>query len=74
MTFDKEKLIDMRWDRRLSQSQVARGIGVKPPVVWSWEHGRHVPSMPMIFKLASFFNVGPDSFFIQDLSLKKDLM
>jgi transcriptional regulator with XRE-family HTH domain len=66
MVFDKEKLINLRWGRRLKQCEVAAGIGVKPPVMNSWETGRHAPSAPMLMKLAQFFGVSPEYFFASD--------
>jgi DNA-binding transcriptional regulator YiaG len=64
MEFKAQKLIDLRWDKRMKQVELARLLGVKPPVVNSWEKGRHAPSGALLLRLAETLCVEP-SFFYQ---------
>lgn len=70
--FSPKKLVDIRWERRLRQKQLADKIGVKPAVVCSWEKARHVPSSPMLVKLAQVFDVPIEYFFAKPLSSKNN--
>lgn len=72
MKFDPDKLINLRWDKRLNQTQLAKMIGVKPPVLWCWEAGRHVPSARLLLLLASALGVTPQYFFDDSVSSKNN--
>jgi transcriptional regulator with XRE-family HTH domain len=63
MIFKPEKLIDLRWSRKMKQNAVALAIGVRPSVVNAWEHGRAIPSAPMLMKLSLELGVDPIYFF-----------
>lgn len=63
MNFNSEKLIDLRWSKRLKQKELAALIGAQSAVVSTWESGKHVPTTKYLLRLADVFSVEPCYFF-----------
>ncbi len=57
------KLKELREKAGLSQEAFANAFGVAQSTVGGWESGARVPRLPMIEKIAEFFNV-PASYFL----------
>lgn len=51
----------------LTQRQLAGQVGVKPPVIGAYEEGRAWPPVPVLLRLASFFEVSLDELVRTDL-------
>jgi transcriptional regulator with XRE-family HTH domain len=63
MIFNHQKLIDLRWSKRLKQTELANLVGVKPPIISNWEKGKYIPSSPLLMRLAAALDVEPSYFF-----------
>lgn len=61
-----KKLIELRRNFNISQTELGRQLGVSPQVVNSWETGRAKPPMEQIRKAAEYFNVSFDYLFNDD--------
>jgi len=59
MTF-KERLIELRKEKNLTQKQVADDLGMQVPTYGRYEIGLREPNMEMLDKLARYFNVTVD--------------
>ncbi len=57
------RLKELREKAGLSQEAFAKAFGVAQSTVGGWESGARVPRLPMIEKIAEFFNV-PTSYFV----------
>ena len=54
---------EQRTIRGLSQAQVAAALGVSRQTVISIESGRYLPSLPLAFRIARFFDMSVDKMF-----------
>jgi len=54
------RIKDLRKNKRMSQSDLGKMIGVSQTTVTAWETGRAEPASAYISKLADFFNVSAD--------------
>jgi len=54
---------EQRTLRGLSQAQVAAALGVSRQTVISIESGRYLPSLPLAFRIAWFFDMSVDKMF-----------
>ncbi len=54
------KIIQLRKDNNLSQSQLANKIGVSRTIVGNYERGTNSPSVEILLKIANTFNVSVD--------------
>lgn len=54
------KIRDLRKEKRISQNELGKSIGVSQTTVTAWETGRAEPASTYIKKLADFFNVSAD--------------
>ena len=54
-----ENVRNARFDRRLTQTEVARRCGVTPAAISGLEHGEFNPSTPLLVKLAKALDVDP---------------
>lgn len=54
------KIFELRKERNLSQSELAKKIGVSQKAIDFWEKGINEPKASYIVKLAIFFNVTSD--------------
>lgn len=55
-----KRLKQIRLEKKLSQNEVALGIGVDISSISYWESGRYEPKATYIYRLANFFNVSSD--------------
>ena len=55
-----ERLKELRSERGLSQSQLAKLTGISNGAIAFWEIGARIPSAQAIIVLAKFFNVSSD--------------
>ena len=55
-----ERLKELRIEKRLSQEQVAKSIGVSQAAIARWEKGVQIPNIDYAILIARFFNVSTD--------------
>lgn len=60
MTFFKERLKQLRLERQLSQSELAKNLGVSQRSISSWETGFRQPDFDTLERIARFFEVTTD--------------
>ena len=51
---------ELRQERGWTQFELALKVGVRPQAVYYWEHGRRLPLVPQLRKLAAVFGVPSD--------------
>ena len=56
----KEKLIELRKERGISQMQLAKEIKFSRTAIASWETGVREPSFDTLIMIAKYFNVSTD--------------
>ena len=54
---------EQRRQRGLSQAEVAAALGVSRQTVISIENGRYMPSLPLAFRIARFFELPVEKMF-----------
>lgn len=59
MSFSKE-LYKLRKERSLSQSELAKELGVSQASINYWEKDQRTPSIDALKKIADYFNVSPE--------------
>ena len=59
----QNRIREQRVQRELSQADLAEGLGVSRQTVISLESGRYLPSLPLAFKIARFFDMTVDKMF-----------
>ena len=57
---------EQRTQRGLSQAELAAALGVSRQTVISIENGRYLPSLPLAFRIARFFDLTVDKMFDPD--------
>ena len=57
---------EQRAARGLSQAELGAALGVSRQTVISIENGRYLPSLPLAFKIARFFDLTVDKMFDPD--------
>ena len=55
-----ERIKELRQESNLSQSALAKIIGVSQKAIDYWERGINEPKASYIIKMADFFDVSPD--------------
>ena len=55
-----KKIRDLRKQKRMSQTELAKSAGVSQTTVTAWETGKAEPSSSAVAKLADIFNVTTD--------------
>ncbi len=55
-----ERLKELRENKNLSQSQLAKNTGLNQTTISSWEIGKRIPSAQAIIVLAKYFGVSAD--------------
>lgn len=55
-----QKIRDLRKQKRMSQTELAKSAGVSQTTVTAWETGKAEPSSSAVAKLADIFNVTTD--------------
>ena len=59
----REKLVQLRKSRNLTQEQLAEALGVSRQAVSRWESSGSYPDMEMIPAIANYFHVSIDELF-----------
>jgi putative transcriptional regulator len=59
----RNRIREQRTQRELSQAELAVVLGVSRQTVISLESGRYLPSLPLAFKIARFFDMRVDKMF-----------
>ena len=62
----RNRVKEQRAQRGLSQADVATALGVSRQTVISIESGRYLPSLPLAFRIARFFDVPVEKMFDPD--------
>ena len=57
-----EKLKELREEKGLSQSMLAKETGFTQPAITMWESSKRVPSFDVVIKFAKYFKVSTDFF------------
>lgn len=60
----KNKLYEYRVLNHLSQSELAKKVGVSTQTIHSIEKGLHIPSIKLAFRISNFFNVSVTEIFL----------
>jgi putative transcriptional regulator len=59
----KNRVREMRLQRDLSQADLGSALGVSRQTVISIENGRYLPSLPLAFRIAGFFEMAVEKLF-----------
>jgi putative transcriptional regulator len=59
----RNRVREQRTQRGLSQAELGAALGVSRQTVISIENGRYLPSLPLAFRIARFFDVPVDKMF-----------
>ena len=62
----RNRVREQRVQRGLSQAALAAALGVSRQTVISIENGRYLPSLPLAFTIARFFDLTVDKMFDPD--------
>ena len=57
---------EQRVQRGLSQAELGAALDVSRQTIISIENGRYLPSLPLAFRIARFFDLTVDKMFDQD--------
>jgi transcriptional regulator with XRE-family HTH domain len=63
----KQKLVDLRKERKLSQDEAAKAISVSKSQVSNWEQGKGNPSLENLIGLAKLFSVSTDYLLFENI-------
>lgn len=55
-----ERLKELRLDKKLSQEELAKQVGLTHTAIGLWELNKRVPNLDAVIKLAKFFKVSLD--------------
>lgn len=55
-----QRLKELREDKKLSQTQLAKLTGISQPTITRWENGERVPNIDSIIILCNFFVISAD--------------
>jgi putative transcriptional regulator len=59
----RNRVREQRTQRGLSQAELAAALAVSRQTVISIENGRYLPSLPLAFRIAQFFDLPVDKMF-----------
>ena len=62
----RNRVREQRTQRDMSQADLANALGVSRQTVISIESGRYLPSLPLAFRIARFFESTVDKMFDQE--------
>ena len=62
----RNQVREQRLQREMSQAELAAALGVSRQTIISIENGRYLPSLPLAFTLARFFDLTVDKMFDPD--------
>ena len=63
MKFNGDRIVDLRWEKRLKQKDLATAMGVGSSLICFWEKGMRAPSSVMLMRLSKALDVQPEYFF-----------
>ncbi len=52
-----ERIKELREERKLTMSQLAKELGIRQSTISRWERGERLPNLDAIIALAKFFKV-----------------
>ena len=55
-----KRLLELRCEYNLTQTQLAKNLGVSQDTISLWERNRSNPDAEMLIKLAKFYNTSSD--------------
>lgn len=55
-----ERIKELREERKLTMSQLAKELGIRQSTISRWERGERLPNLDAIIALAKFFKVSTD--------------
>ena len=56
----KDNLKELRLEKNLGQTELAKAVGVSKGIISLWENGLRQPNMYSLIVLAKFFNISID--------------
>ena len=59
----RNRVREQRIQREMSQAELAAALGVSRQTIISIENGRYLPSLPLAFRIARFFDLPVDKMF-----------
>ena len=62
----RNRVREQRLQREMSQAELAAALGVSRQTIISIENGRYLPSLPLAFRIARFFDLTVDKMFDPD--------
>jgi putative transcriptional regulator len=62
----RNQVREQRIQREMSQAELAAALGVSRQTIISIENGRYLPSLPLAFRIARFFDLTVDKMFDPD--------
>ena len=62
----RNQVREQRIQREMSQAELAAVLGVSRQTIISIENGRYLPSLPLAFRIARFFDLAVDKMFDPD--------
>ena len=62
----RNRVREQRIQREMSQAELAAALGVSRQTIISIENGRYLPSLPLAFAIARFFDLTVDKMFDPD--------
>jgi putative transcriptional regulator len=62
----RNRVREQRIQRQMSQAELAAALGVSRQTIISIENGRYLPSLPLAFAIARFFDLTVDKMFDPD--------
>ena len=62
----RNRVREQRLQREMSQAELAAALGVSRQTIISIENGRYLPSLPLAFVIARFFDLTVDKMFDPD--------
>ena len=62
----RNRVREQRTQRGLSQAELAAALAVSRQTIISIENGRYLPSLPLAFRIARFFDLTVDKMFDPD--------
>jgi len=68
----KNCILELRKPIKVTQSELADGVGVTRQTIVSLESGRYTASLPLAYKIAKFFNKTIEEVFIFEEVEKND--
>lgn len=55
-----ERIKELREERKLTMSQLAKELGIRQSTISRWERGERLPNLDAIIALAKFFKLSTD--------------